>query len=67
MDLEDIVLNGISQRNKNTVWYHLYVESRKYNKLVNITKKKQTQRYREKTGVTSGERETVGGNIGVVY
>ena len=22
----------------NTVWYHLYVESKKYNKLVNITK-----------------------------
>ena len=33
----------------NTVCYHLYVESKKYNKLVNITKKKQTHRYREQT------------------
>jgi len=29
--------------------YHLYVETKKYNKLVNITKRKQTQRYREPT------------------
>ena len=34
---------------KNIVGYHLYVESKKYNKLVNITKKKQTHRYREQT------------------
>ena len=31
------------------VWYHLYVESKKYNKLVNITKKKQTHRHGEQT------------------
>ena len=31
----------------NTVQYHLYVESKKYNKLVNKTKTKQTRRYRE--------------------
>ena len=28
--------------------YHLYAESKKYNKLVNKTKTKQTHRYREK-------------------
>ena len=39
MDLEDIMLSEISQRKTNIVWYYLYVESRKYNKLVNITKK----------------------------
>ena len=39
MDLEGIVLSEISQRKTNTVWYHLYVESKKYNTLVNITKK----------------------------
>ena len=38
-----------SDRKTNTIWYHLYVESKKYNKLVNITKKKQTHRYREQT------------------
>ena len=33
----------VRQRKTNTV-YHLYVDSKKYNKLVNITKKKQTHR-----------------------
>jgi len=43
------MLSKISQRKRNTVCYHLYVESRKYNKLVNITKKKQTHGYRNQT------------------
>ena len=48
MDLEGIMLSEISeQRKTNTACYHLYVESNKYNKLVNITKMKQTHRYRE--------------------
>ena len=29
MDLEGIMLSGISQRKTNTIWYHLYVESKK--------------------------------------
>ena len=49
MDLEAITLGKISQRKTNTVCYHLYVESKKYNKVVKITKKKQTHRYREQT------------------
>ena len=32
------------QRKTNTVWYHLYMGSKKYNKLVNITTKKQNHR-----------------------
>ena len=47
--LEGILLSEISQRKINMVSYHLYVESKTYNKLVNITKKKQTDRYREQT------------------
>ena len=49
MELAGIMLNEISQKKTNTIWYHLYVECKKHNKLVNITKKKkkQTQRYRE--------------------
>ena len=44
------------KRKTNTVWYHLYAESKKYNKLVNITKKKQTHRYREQaSGYQWGE------------
>ena len=40
MDLESIMLNEISQTETSSVSYHLYVESKKYNKLVNMTKKK---------------------------
>ena len=29
MDLEIIILNKVSQRKTNIVWYHLYVESKK--------------------------------------
>ena len=39
MDLEGIMPSEISQRMANTVWCHLFVESKKYNKQVNITKK----------------------------
>ena len=45
------MLNEMSQKKTNTVSYQLYVESKKYNKLVNMTKKKQIHRYR---GQTSG-------------
>ena len=56
MDLEGIMLNERSQAKTDTVCYHLYVESKKYNKLVNIEKKKQTHRYREQTsGYQLGE------------
>ena len=46
MDLGSIMLSEINQRKTNTVWFHLYMEYEKYSKLVNITKKKQTHRYR---------------------
>ena len=50
------MLSEISKRKTNTVWYHLYVESKKYNKLVNKTKKKQTHTYREQiSGYQWGE------------
>ena len=42
------MLSEVSQTKTNTVWYHLYMESKKYNKLVNITEK-QIHRYREQT------------------
>ena len=54
-DLE-LLSEIIRQRKTNTAGYHLYVEPKKYNKLVDITKKKQTHRYREKTsGYPRGE------------
>ena len=43
------------------LWYHLYVESKTYTKLVNITEKKQTHRYREQTsGYQWGEGKEEG-------
>ena len=50
MALEVFMLSEIRQRKINTLWYHSYVEYKKYNKLVNVTKKKQTDRYREQSG-----------------
>lgn len=47
-----------------TVWYHLYVESKKYNNLMNMTEKKHAYRYREQTSGFSGERGGRG-NIGM--
>ena len=40
MNLEGIRLSEVSQRKTNAVCYHLYVESKKQRKLVNIKKKK---------------------------
>ena len=40
------MLNEINQRNTNTTWEHLYMESKQTNKLESITKKDQTHRCR---------------------
>ena len=63
MDVEGISLSKVSQRKTNTVQYHLHVESKKYNKSMNETKKKQFSR--EPTSVYqlgegSGERQQKG-------
>ena len=47
MDLQGIMLSEISQRKTNTVWYHWHVKYKKYNRLVIITEKEKTHRYRE--------------------
>ena len=50
MDLEAIMLSEISQTEKdNYCVISLTFESKKYNKLVKVTIKKQTHRYREQT------------------
>ena len=48
MDLEGIMISEVSQRKINTV-YHLHAEPEKYNKLVDITKRKQIHKHREQT------------------
>ena len=58
-----MMLSDISQTEANTVWCHLHMESKEYNKLVNITKKKQTLRYREQTSGYQWEEGSGRGNI----
>ena len=57
------MLSEVSQT--NTVCYHLYVESKKYNKLVNVTKKNKLTDTENKLVVTGRKREEGRGNIGV--
>ena len=55
-------LSEISQTEKDTVWYHLYVESKKKcNKLVNKPKKKQVHIYMEKKLMVTCRERGVGG------
>ena len=50
MDLEAITLSEMSDREKQILYDSIYnMESKKYNRLVNKTKEKQTHRYREQT------------------
>ena len=52
----------INQRKISPVGYHLYIKSKKYNKSVDITKKKQTHGYREQTsGYQWGEEGAIQG------
>ena len=46
----------------STIWYHLYVASKKYNKLVNITKRRLTN-IENKLVVTIGQRKESRSNI----
>ena len=57
------MLREVSQRKTNTI-YLLYVESKQYNKPVNITKKKQTHRYREQTSAYQWEEGSSGQHRG---
>ena len=63
MDLEGIMLSEISRRKTNTTCHHLHVESKKHNKLVNKTIKKQIYRYKEQNSSYQW-REEREGNIG---
>ena len=59
MDLEGM-FSKMSQRKTNTGCFHLYVESKKENKLVNITKRNRLTDMENKLVVTTGEREEGG-------
>lgn len=62
--LEGIMLSGISQGKKNTAYYHVFMQSKKHNKPMNV-KKKTTHRYRasdHQWGEGNGERPDRGTN-----
>ena len=50
IDLESIKRNVSDKRMTNTVWFHLHVESKMQNKLINIRKQKQRLSCRKQTG-----------------
>ena len=49
MDPKDIMTSDISQRKTHTIWFHLYVESKRQNKWTKKKKTEKTHRYREQT------------------
>ena len=54
------------QRKTNTMYYHVYVESKMYITQMNISmKQKQTHRHREQTCVWQGWRERWSGSLGL--
>ena len=61
MDFIGVILNEVRQGKTNTIWYHLYVKPENYNILVNITKNKQTHRYREQISCYQWREEREGG------
>ena len=54
ISLQSIMLTEINQRKTNTEWFHLSVEPKK-NKWINITKQRQSCRYKEETVFPRGE------------
>ena len=55
------MLSEINQTKTNTVWYHLYVESKKIIQMNVYAKQKQTHRHRKQTcGYQMGERKGEG-------
>ena len=65
MDLEGIMLSEISQKERNTVWYQLYVASKKIQQTSEYDKKEADSGIENKLVVTNGEREAGRGNVGV--
>ena len=56
MNVEGITLSEISHLEKeNTVYYPLYVQPKKHNKLAKVTKKKLAHKYREQLWLPIGE------------
>ena len=55
-DFKGVMLSEIIQTKTSTICCHLHVESKKYNKLVNKTKRSKLTNTENKLVVTSGKR-----------
>ena len=55
MDVEIVILSEVSQRNRNIIWYSLYVESKEIIQMKLFTKQKETHRLREQAYGYQGE------------
>ena len=64
LDLESIMHSEIRQKEKDTLFYHLYMESKNKNECIQQNSNGLTD-IENKFGVTSGERELGRGEIGV--
>ena len=59
MELQGIMLSEISQIKTNTMWFHLYTESKRQNKWIN----RKSYRHREQTGGCQRGRGWVGREV----
>ena len=60
MDLDTVILSEVRQRKTNIVWYHLYVESKKWYKWTYLQNRNRITDVENKLMVTKGEK---GGGI----
>ena len=64
MDLEITILREVRKRMTNTIWYHLYVESKIWQKWTYLPKQKQIHRHRKQTCGCQGVGVVGEGGIG---
>ena len=56
MDLEIIILSEVSQTKTNTIWYHLYVEAKIWQKGTYLQKRNRLADIENKLMTTKGEK-----------
>ena len=65
VDPETVILSKVRQRKTNIMWYHLYVESKKWYKWTLFTKQKYCYRCRKLVVTKEGSRGVINWEIGI--
>ena len=60
MELETLILSEVRKRKTNTTWYHLYMESKIWNKWIYLQNRNKLMDMENRVVVTKGEGEGVG-------